>query len=47
MEGKLAQLDAEKEELAKYQTVDRERRSLEYAIYNNEISKTRKQLEKV
>ena len=47
MEGKLKQLDAEKEELAKYQAVDKERRSLEYAIYNNQISDTRAKLDQV
>lgn len=47
MEGKLKQLDAEKEELAKYQAVDKERRSLEYAIYNKDISDTRTKLEQV
>ena len=47
MEGKLKQLDAEKDELKKYQDADRERRSLEYGIYNMQISDTKAKLIKV
>ena len=45
MESKLKQLDAEREELEKYQKIDRERRSLEYAIHDKEVSDTRAALE--
>jgi len=45
MEAKLKQLDAEREELAKYQKIDRERRSLEYAIHDKEVSDTRAAIE--
>lgn len=47
MEAKLKQLDAEREELAKYQTIDRECRSLEYAIHDKEVSDAGSRLEEV
>ena len=47
MEAKLKQLDQEKEELAKYQRIDKERRSLEYTIYEKERLETQAKLEKV
>lgn len=47
METKLKQLDAERDELAKYQAIDRECRSLEYAIHDKEVSDARIKLEEV
>lgn len=47
MEAKLKQLDAERDELAKYQAIDRECRSLEYAIHDKEVSDARTKLEEV
>ncbi len=47
MEAKLKQLDAESDELAKYQAIDRECRSLEYAIHDKEVSDARTKLEEV
>ena len=47
MEAKLKQLDAERDELAKYQAIDRECRSLEYAIHDKEVSDARTRLEEV
>ena len=47
MEAKLKQLDAEREELAKYQSIDREVRSLEYAIHDKEVSDAGSRLEQV
>ena len=43
----LKTLAAEQAELAKYQAVDKERRSLEYTIHDRDISQTRDKLEKV
>ena len=45
MEAKLKQLDAERDELAKYQAIDQECRSLEYAIHDKEVSDARTKLE--
>ena len=47
MEAKLKQLDAERDELAKYQAIDRECRSLEYAIHDKEVSDARTKLDEV
>lgn len=47
MEAKLKQLDAERDELAKFQAIDRERRSLEYAIHDKEVSDAAAKLEEV
>eukprot|EP00884_Botryococcus_braunii_P023147 jgi/Botrbrau1/9516/Bobra.0211s0007.1 len=47
LEGKLKELDAEREELAKFQSLDKQRRSLEYAIYDKEIADTRDRLDEV
>ena len=47
MEERLAELDEEREELAKYRQVDKERRSLEYTIYDKDLHETRLNLEKV
>ena len=47
LEERLAELDEEREELAKYRKVDKERRSLEYTIYDKDLHETRLNLEKV
>eukprot|EP01135_Chromosphaera_perkinsii_P000613 Nk52_evm16s136 gene=Nk52_evmTU16s136 len=47
IETRLSELEEEKEELKEYQRLDRDRRSLEYTIYDKELRDTRAQLEKV
>ena len=47
LDEKLKTLDAEKEELAKYQTIDKQRRSLEYTIYDKDLATTRVKLHQV
>lgn len=47
LEARLAELDEEREELAKYRKVDKECRSLEYTIYDKDLHETRLNLEKV
>ena len=47
LEERLAELDEEREELAKYRQVDKERRSLEYTIYDKDLHDTRTSLERV
>ncbi|KAK9807008.1 hypothetical protein WJX72_010649 [[Myrmecia] bisecta] len=47
LEEKLAELDKERAELAKYQQVDKQRRSLEYTIYDKEVTDTRTKLEQL
>lgn len=47
LEERLAELDEEREELAKYRQVDKERRSLEYTIYDKDLHETRANLDKV
>ena len=47
LEQRLAELDEEREELAKYRKVDKERRSLEYTIYDKDLHETRLNLDKV
>ena len=47
LEERLAELDEEREELAKYRQVDKERRSLEYTIYDKDLHETRTNLDKV
>ena len=47
IEDRLAELDAEKEELAKYQQLDKQIRSLEYTIFDKELADARHELEKV
>lgn len=46
LEARLAELDEEREELAKYRKVDKECRSLEYTIYDKDLHETRLNLEK-
>lgn len=43
----LQTLEAEQAELARYQTADKERRSLEYTIYDKEVAQTRDKLDQV
>jgi hypothetical protein len=47
IEEKLAELDAERQELAQYQAADKERRALEYAIHDRELTTTRTKLKEV
>lgn len=47
IEEKLSELDAEREELAQYQQLDKQRRSIEYSIFDHELTETRQKLEKV
>ncbi|KAI3952588.1 hypothetical protein MKW98_015817 [Papaver atlanticum] len=44
---RLKELDEEKEELKKYQQLDKKRRSLEYAIYDKQLVDARQQLEAI
>ncbi|KAL3680515.1 hypothetical protein R1sor_023471 [Riccia sorocarpa] len=44
---RLKELDEEKEELSKYQQLDKQRRSLEYTIFEKELLETRQKLEEV
>lgn len=37
LDERLKELDEEKEELRKYQQLDKQRKSLEYAIYSKEV----------
>eukprot|EP00850_Spirogloea_muscicola_P012247 SM000078S22106 [mRNA] locus=s78:418815:427691:- [translate_table: standard] len=47
IEERLKELDEEKEELSKYQQLDKQRRSLEYTIFDKELSETRSKVEEV
>ncbi|KAL8029530.1 hypothetical protein ABFS82_14G227100 [Erythranthe guttata] len=47
LDDRLRELDEEKEELKKYQQLDRQRKSLEYAIYDKELHDARQQLVKI
>lgn len=47
LEERLAELEEEREELANYRQVDKERRSLEYTIYDKDLHETRLNLEKL
>ncbi len=47
MTNRLSTLKDEKEELSKYQELDKMRRSLEYTIHDKELRDTREKLEKV
>jgi hypothetical protein len=40
IESRLAELEEEKEELKEYQEKDRERRCLDYAVYQRELDET-------
>jgi structural maintenance of chromosome 3 (chondroitin sulfate proteoglycan 6) len=43
----LRELDEEKEELGKYQLLDKQRKSLEYAIFNKEVQNAQQELAEV
>ncbi|MCL7025644.1 hypothetical protein MKW94_005810, partial [Papaver nudicaule] len=45
LDERLRELDEEKEELKKYQQLDKQRRSLEYTIYDKELTDAQKTLE--
>lgn len=47
LDEKLGELDAEREELHKYQQLDKQKRGLEYAVYDKELSDARKKLDEV
>jgi structural maintenance of chromosome 3 (chondroitin sulfate proteoglycan 6) len=47
MESKLEELRGEKEELGQYQKLDRERRAVEYTLYDKELRKAREGLDHV
>lgn len=47
IEEKLKELDLERQELEQYQAADRERRALEFAVHDRELTSTRKKLEEV
>jgi hypothetical protein len=47
LEDRLKELEEERKELAKFQRLDKQRRSLEYTIYDKEVAETRAKLEQV
>ncbi|KAL9266604.1 Structural maintenance of chromosomes protein 3-like protein [Drosera capensis] len=47
LDERLRELDEEKEELRQYQQLDKQRKSLEYTIYDKELDDTRKKLVQV
>ncbi|CAN8247051.1 unnamed protein product [Cochlearia groenlandica] len=47
LDERLRELDEEKEELRKYQQLDKQRKSLEYTIYDKELHDTKEKLEQV
>ncbi|CAM9183039.1 unnamed protein product [Chrysoparadoxa australica] len=47
IEERLAELEEEKEELGEYQQLDRDRRALEYTLYNKELQNARDTLESI
>lgn len=47
IEERLKELDEEKEELKKYQQLDKQRRSLQYTIFEKELLEARQKLEEV
>lgn len=47
LEERLKELEEERQELAKFQQVDKQRRSLEYTIYDKEVAETRAKLDQV
>ncbi len=44
LDSKLGELDAERDELHKYQQLDKQRRGLEYTLYDKELADARKKL---
>ncbi|GKD90951.1 structural maintenance of chromosomes protein 3, partial [Tanacetum coccineum] len=47
LDERLRELDEEKAELKKYQQLDKQRKSLEYTIYDKEVSEARRELAEV
>jgi structural maintenance of chromosome 3 (chondroitin sulfate proteoglycan 6) len=47
IESRLAELEEEKEELKEYQEKDKERRCLEYALYQRELEEVGEALEEI
>ncbi|GBF98156.1 hypothetical protein Rsub_10568 [Raphidocelis subcapitata] len=47
IESKLRELDAEKAELAEFQALDRQRRSIEYALFDRELAEARSKAAKL
>ncbi|CAI0541715.1 unnamed protein product [Linum tenue] len=47
LDERLKELDAEKDELRKYQQLDKQRKSLEYTIYDKELQDARQKLKEV
>jgi len=47
IEERLSELEAEKEELAEYQKADRERRALEYALYDQQLRSAKEEIEQI
>jgi structural maintenance of chromosome 3 (chondroitin sulfate proteoglycan 6) len=47
IQEKLGELEEEKDELDQYQTLDKERRSLEYTIYARELADANRKLEEL
>lgn len=47
LDEKLAELEQERAELQEYQRHDRQRRSLEYTIYDKELTKIKAEMDKV
>lgn len=47
LDERLKELDEEKEELRKYQQLDKQRKSLEYAIYNKEVQDAQQKLAEI
>lgn len=47
LDERLKELDEEKEELKKYQQLDKQRKSLEYTIYDKELQDAKQKLAEV
>ena len=47
LDERLKELDEEKEDLRKYQQLDKQRKSLEYTIYDKELQDAQQRLAKV
>lgn len=47
IEERLSELDAEKDELKEYQKLDKQRRAMEYTIFEKELHQCKEELERV
>lgn len=47
IEERLRELDADRAELAHYQALDRQRKAIEYILYDKELAKTKEELVEV